>query len=452
MSYIVSCLVGNFLVGLSAAVPVLTDPEPRRNFIAEAGLAVTDNYHPLIRVPLGRDDLLQQQHYADDQDDDLGPRQLGPGSGSGTDHVRAIPTQTEYLMQVGVGGANWSMIPDTGSSDTWLMSSAYQCLDRSHAAQAQTYCNFGPLYPGAFSGGKIAGQHMNITYGGGDSLNGDFGYADVTVAGLTVPNQQISLVTSASIRGNGLMSGILGLGLRGLTTAYLGTDPSADGDANAERYPPLVETMSVNGTISPVFSVAMSRNDSRSFISFGGVPPSIKTGEFATVPISKSIDLMSAYLQISINHKTPEYLYYGLKPESVTFNNTETSSNWTQPGLMIVDTGTTLTYLPKDVADGIANLFSPPAQYYGSGTYTVPCDATPPTVNVGLGGKKFSIDPSSLILPETRMPEFDADYCTIGIARGSGTYILGDVFLQEMLVVFDVSDKKEMKFAQRVDK
>lgn len=65
-------------------------------------------------------------------------------------------------------------------------------------------------------------------------------------------------------------------------------------------------------------------------------------------------------IQISINHKTPEYLYYGLKPESVTFNNTATSSNWTQPGLMIVDTGTTLTYLPKDVADSIASLFSPP--------------------------------------------------------------------------------------------
>lgn len=92
------------------------------------------------------------------------------------------------------------------------------------------------------------------------------------------------------------------------------------------------------------------------------------------------------------------------------------------------------------------------AQYYGSGTYTVPCDAVPPTVEFGLGGKKFRIDPSSLILPETRVPEFDADYCTTGIARGSGTYILGDVFLQEMLVVFDVSDKKEMKFAQRVDK
>lgn len=172
--YIASFIVGSLLAASSVAVPFNTNLDSRRNFIAEAGLAITDNYHPLIRNPLSREDLLFQQPYRDDQDGLLSPRQ----SGSGTDHVRAIPTQTEYLMQVGIGGANWSMVPDTGSSDTWLMSSSYQCLDRSHAAQVQAYCNFGPSYPGAFSGGKIAGQHMNISYGGGDSLNGDFGYAE----------------------------------------------------------------------------------------------------------------------------------------------------------------------------------------------------------------------------------------------------------------------------------
>ncbi|KAH6655318.1 aspartic peptidase domain-containing protein [Truncatella angustata] len=421
---------------LGLAAPIFDDLEPRRNYIAEAGLSITDNFHPLIRVPLNREALLHPPFPI--AHDDTENRQAG----TGTDHIKAIPLQTEYLMQVGIGGSNWSMIPDTGSSDTWLMSSAYQCLDRSHAPQSQLYCNFGPSYGGEFSGGKISDQHMNITYGGGDSLNGDFGYADVTVAGITVPRQQMSLVTSASIRGNGLFSGILGLGLRGLTTAYLGTDPSKDNDANAARYPPLVETMSLNGTVSPVFSIAMSRDDDRSFISFGGVPPAVKTGEFATTPISK----------ISISGKPAEYLYYGLRPESVTFNNTETASNWTKPTLMIVDTGTTLAYFPRDVADNISSLFSPPAEYYGSGTYVVQCDAIPPTVEIGIGGKKLRIDPSSLILPETRTPEFDADYCTTGIARGSGTYILGDVFLQELLVVFDVSDKKEMKFAQRTDK
>jgi hypothetical protein len=267
------------------------------------------------------------------------------------------------------------------------------------------------------------------------------------VAGIKVSKQQISLVTSASIKGNGLFSGILGLGMRGLTTAYLGTDPRNDSASNAARYSPLVETMTTNSQVPPVFSIAMSRDDNRSFISFGGIPPSVRIGEVATTPIS----------QISVNGKPREYLYYGLHPESVTFNGSAASGgatpgNWSKPGLMIVDTGTTLNYFPRDVADAINALFSPPADYYGGGTYLVPCDATPPSLDIGIGGQVFRVDPGSMILPETRMPSFDADYCTTGIARGSGTYILGDVFLQEMLVVFDVSDRKEMKFAKRSDK
>lgn len=262
------------------------------------------------------------------------------------------------------------------------------------------------------------------------------------MAGITVTKQQMSLVTSASIKGNGLFSGILGLGMRGLTTAYLGTDPRNDSASNAARYPPLVETMTTNSQVPPIFSVAMSRNDNRSFISFGGIPPAVHIGAVATTPIS----------QISVNGKPREYLYYGLHPDSVTYNSSSASANWTKPGLMIVDTGTTLNYFPRDVADTINGLFSPPADYYGGGTYLVPCDATPPTLEIGIGGQVFRVDPGSMILPETRQPSFDADYCTTGIARGSGTYILGDVFLQEMLVVFDVSDQKEMKFAKRIDK
>jgi hypothetical protein len=84
-----------------------------------------------------------------------------------------------------------------------------------------------------------------------------------------------------------LFSGILGLGMRGLTTAYHGTDPTQDNDSTLTTYAPLVETMSNNNSGSSIFSVAMSRDDNRSFISFGGVPPNVKTGEFATIPISQ---------------------------------------------------------------------------------------------------------------------------------------------------------------------
>ncbi|KAK8058368.1 acid protease [Apiospora phragmitis] len=332
------------------------------------------------------------------------------------------------------------MIPDTGSADTWLMSSSFKCLDRSHQQQDQTACNFGPSFAGNFSGGRIADEHMNISYGGGDSLNGDMGYADITVAGITVPKQQMSLVTSASIRGNGIFSGILGLGMRGLTTSYTGSDPSNDGPATAKEYAPFVETMS--NKVDPLLSVAMSRDEGRSSVSFGGLPPNVTTGEFATTPIR----------QMSVNGGPKHYMYYGLMPDNMKVGNTETNQTWSKPAGMLVDTGTTLNYFPADVAQTINNLFVPPAEYAGDGTFAVRCDAAPPGIEIGIGGKAVRINPSSLILPETKQSYADGDYCLSGVAANAGLSILGDAFLEELLVVFDVSDKKQMKFAQRTDK
>ncbi|KAK8111809.1 aspartic-type endopeptidase-like protein [Apiospora kogelbergensis] len=413
----------------------LKDSLTTRDILAEESLVVTDTYFPLSRIPPTRDDL-QTSRFQGQTEDGLQVRQTGPG----TAPLRAIPKQTQYLMSVGIGGRNWSMIPDSGSADTWLMSSTFQCLDRSHNQQDQIACNFGPSFTGNFSGGRIADEHMNISYGGGDSLNGDMGYEDITVAGITIPKQQMSLVTSASIRGNGIFSGILGLGMRGLTTSYTGSNPANDSPATAKEYAPLVETMSKK--IAPLFSVAMSRDDNRSFISFGGVPPNVTTGEFATTPIR----------QMSMNGGPKHYIYYGIMPDNMKVSNTEANQTWPRPVGMLVDTGTTLNYFPADVAQAINDLFVPPAVYGGEGTFAVRCDAVPPRVEIGIGGKAIPINPSNLILPETKQSTPDGDYCISGVAANAGLSILGDAFLEELLVVFDVSDKKQMKFAQRTDK
>ncbi|KAK8065291.1 hypothetical protein PG997_012038 [Apiospora hydei] len=381
----------------------------KRDFFAEESLVVTDAYYPLLRTPPSRESLKVSR-----LQDGLQLRQTN----SGTAPLRPIPKQTQYLMSVGIGNKTWSMIPDTGSADTWLMSSSFQCLDRSHKQQNQSACNFGPSFPGTFPGGRID-EHLNISYGGGDTLYGEMGYADITIAGITVPKQQMSLVTSANIRGNGIFSGILGLGMRGLTSSYTGSDPSTDDPANAKEYAPIVETMTKK--IAPLFSVAMSRDEGRSFISFGGVPPNVTTGEFATTPMR----------QISVNGGPKRWMYYGLMPDNMRAGNTTTNQTWAKPAGMLVDTGTTLTYFPADVAQTINSLFVPPAEYGGTGIFAVRCDAVPPKVEIGIGGKAIPMHPS--------------------VAANVGLSILGNSFLQELLVVFDVSDKKQMKFAQRTD-
>lgn len=57
-------------------------------------------------------------------------------------------------------------------------------------------------------------------------------------------------------------------------------------------------------------------------------------------------------------------------------------------------------------------------------------------------------DPSSMILPQLKSA---SGKCATGILdTNQEPYILGDVFMQGLVAVFDIGDKKEMRFAKRL--
>lgn len=109
---------------------------------------------------------------------------------------------------------------------------------------------------------------------------------------------------------------------------------------------------------------------------------------------------------------------------------------------------------PREVATAINAAYAPKGRQESSTTWSVPCDATPPTLEVFIGGKAIRTHPSSMILPETEYDDGSGSppRCLSGIGAGQpGSYILGDTFMQEIVAVFDVSEKMELKFAQRTD-
>ncbi|KAI1375242.1 acid protease [Hypoxylon crocopeplum] len=436
--FILQALVGSLTLGLGAAAPVDHMLETR-SFAAQAGLAITENYHTLARVSrlpgLSRTyDVLQQTRrnkiLMEDED---------PNDPEGVDNLRAELHQVEYIMQVGIGAETYYMIPDTGSSDTWIISEGFKCLDPYYGQEiTQEECGFGPLFKGDFPDGKIENQNLNISYLSGDYLNGPMGFANITVANVTVPKQQFSIVNVASFGGDGVSSGILGLGLRGLTAAFTGSDPRNDTIDNLVNYSPLVETMGASMVADPILSFAMSRDENRSFIAFGGVPP-VKTGEYTTVPIQ----------QATTNSGKTDYFYYDIVIDSISWNSSTIKQTATNLPNMLVDSGTTINLFPRNVAAAINNAYSPPGQQEDNMVWSVPCDAVPPTLDIVIGGKAIRTHPSSMILPETAI---EGNRCLSGIGAGQpGSYILGDTFMQEIVAVFDVSDKKELKFAQRLD-
>jgi len=134
-----------------------------------------------------------------------------------------------------------------------------------------------------------------------------------------------------------------------------------------------------------------------------------------------------------------EETYYGYQDVSI-------DPSTTFP--VIVDSGTTLMYLPDQVAEAVNELFDPPSVYIPEeGVYENDCDATPPTFAIRIGGTDFYINGADLLLTGELGYDPETGGCTTGVQPGgAGPYILGDTFLKNVVAVFDIG-ASEMKFA-----
>lgn len=98
----------------------------------------------------------------------------------------------EFATEITFGTEQFSVIVDTGSSDTWMVETGFQCVDISTSAPLpESACGFGPTYNISKTFVKIPNENFNITYGDGEFLTGILGYEEVTLAGITV-NQTVS--------------------------------------------------------------------------------------------------------------------------------------------------------------------------------------------------------------------------------------------------------------------
>lgn len=81
------------------------------------------------------------------------------------------------------------------------------------------------------------------------------------------------------------------------------------------------------------------------------------------------------------------------------------------------------------------------------GAFFTSCNARAPILAVVMKGVRFYINPVDLIFHDLVDPL--TGLCMTGVASGgTGPYILGDVFLQNALAVFDVGHS-QMRFISR---
>ncbi|CAK5266876.1 unnamed protein product [Mycena citricolor] len=354
----------------------------------------------------------------------------------------------EYLAQIVVGGQKFDAIVDTGSSDTWLIEDNFVCLNQSGQAQPPAGCNFGAATYNktesktfkAFPNSSFA-----IVYGDGEYMSGAAMYETVNIGGLSVSSQEMGVVSKASWSGDGLSSGLLGLAYPALTSVRNGTK------GPVMSYDPFfISAVKQHKTMHSYFSLAINRGTTRGehsnaephlgYLSFGGIAPVPVTSTNVTVPVqgyavspSGSNSSPFSYFAVDIQ----EYVF----PQSA---NVSSSNNNT-----IIDSGTTLNILPAPVAQA----YNADIGTWRNGSYYVPCNATMPPFSVVLAGKSFSIDPRDQVVRAGTDNVTGEDVCLSGTQSGgedlgNDIFILGDVFLHNVVATFDVV-KNSITFSQR---
>ena len=300
----------------------------------------------------------------------------------------------------------------------------------------------------------IPDENFNITYADGEYLNGIVGYDSVTIANITVPKQEVGVVSLAAWDGDGVTSGLVGLAFPSITSAFSGTNATADNfTLNQLPYPSIIDTIfEIDNLTAPEFSIALSRDMSNKsyggVIAIGGVPsltdPTINA---SSTFVSTPFEILTYQF---INPGMPAYQFYTINVTDILFGPDyiyDASLVSPFPEQFIVDSGTTLNYVPTDTAIAFNSLWDPPAYgYEETGIFFVDCTATPAPFAVVIDETVLQHNLLDLVSNE------GDDICVSGIqdsgSNVNGTNILGDVFLKNVLAVFDWGTY-EMEFSAR---
>jgi hypothetical protein len=119
------------------------------------------------------------------------------------------------MTNVTLAGKEYTLVIDTGSSDTWVVSESFQCLSKySHAPLEQEDCGFGTLYDKQDSASfeSIPTHTFGVKYTDGEFLIGEMGTEVLGFGEGDLPIEQtIGVVESGWWSGDRISSGLMGL-------------------------------------------------------------------------------------------------------------------------------------------------------------------------------------------------------------------------------------------------
>jgi hypothetical protein len=399
-------------------------------------------------------------------------RALSPKQGLHRGIAPLLSTEFSEVVDIEVifGDQSFLVEVDLGSSDLWVVGTGYQCISpNDNSILPQAVCNYGNrTYDFSSTFEKIDGQNFGVYYGAGIAV-GTIGYETINVGGITIPHQEVGIVSSATNQGDGFNSGIMGLGYPAITSAHPGeTIDNTTLLYNRIPYNPVVFNMASAGLIEPFFSLAIDRtpfgveNGPGGLFGLGEVPPVDHSDEWACSPV-----VILPQIPINATANKSQYAYWALEVTSVVYggranlsandyekvphHSSLLTTNATSFNA-VLDNGNPLSFLPRTVASSINAQFFPPATPPPEGSYlwAVACNATVPYFGVEIDGKMFWHDGQDMIF------DLGDGNCISSIAsaedvslHGVTANFLGLQFFKNVLAVFDFG-VNEIRLASRL--
>lgn len=308
-----------------------------------------------------------------------------------SDNAIATNLVDQYVVAVNVGSQTFhNMVIDTGSSNTWV--------------GADTTFSAGLT-------GKSTGKSVEVRYGSG-SFNGTEYTDTVSLGGLIVTSQSIGVALSSS--GFEGTDGIIGFGPTDLTKGTV---------SGSNTVPTFMNNLYSQGTIfTEVLGIYFAdesgsdTNDANGVLTLGGTDASLYSG--------------------SITYTDRVGNYWGVEVSEVSYGGSDLGSI----SQAIVDTGTTLIYLPTSVYNKfLSDSGGSLDKDSGLVRYT-----SEPTENLTftIGGTIFAMTPTDYLVPKGQYKNFGLSrrYYYSYVNDGGDKVpdaVLGMYFLTNFYSVFD---------------
>lgn len=312
---------------------------------------------------------------------------------------------------------------------------------------------------------------LSIQYGIGYA-EGTYSEDTVTLGGASLPNRAVGLVSNTTdILGlpgdtNGIdpSNGIFGLG-------YPSLSMKDDGMQQTHFVSQLAESKAITDPIFSVFLNPDMRAGNSGEVLLGGIDTNKISGEVQYAPVV-SYNLSSYYVVPNLNNQSTSanntYLYWTIPGQSVSAS-TGYTHNSTELQPYILDTGTTLTYVPAQVAEGIVMSVTKNASTTTldsfNGIYMVSCDLaknTQDTVDFEISTSLSAISTDNVIPINVKVSDLvipldsgattasQSQNCMFGIAPDSSdldltngeTWIIGESVIRSIYTVFDLKQNR----------